>query len=141
MFKMIVAISLMSVIVEMFLSSPGFKKYIKAIMGVFTFLIIVESVFSLEPLDMNFSILDEAQRISEITLSQTERELIYVYENNIREALVENQIEIETLNVECDGNMTIKKIHIKLKDLSYKEKTTALLIERFGLHLSVMEIT
>lgn len=141
MFKMIVGISLMSVVAEMFLSDIKFKKYVRSIIGIFTFVIIIEGVFSLEPLNIDFNMIDEAQRISDITLSQAESEIIKIYENNIKQELKNNQIDVVNINVKCDGNMTVKNIYVKLKNIEYKEKTMTLLVENFGLEKSLIEIS
>ena len=90
MFKMIVAISLISVIAEMFLSGSSFKKYAGVIFGIFILLIIIENVFSIDPVNIDTSILDKAEMITDLTVTEAEKELIDVYEKNIKEELIKS---------------------------------------------------
>ena len=41
MFKILVGMSLITVVAEMFLSGSKFKKYVKSVIGIFAFLIII----------------------------------------------------------------------------------------------------
>ena len=92
MFKMIVAISLISVICEMFLSGNSFKKYISVVFGIFVLLIIIENIFLLDPVNIDTSILDKAEMITDLTVTEAEKELIDIYEKNIKEELFKNNI-------------------------------------------------
>lgn len=138
MFKMIVAISLISVIAEMFLSGSTFKKYVGVIFGIFILLIIIENVFSIDPVNIDTSILDKAEMITDLTVTEAEKELIDVYEKNIKEELIKNNIKVSDVNVRCDSNLTITKIKIELNDKKEKDSVLRILTESFGLDINII---
>ena len=140
MFKMIVAISIISVVSEMFFKDGKFKKYIGAVIGIFVLLIIVEGIFSIDPVSIDTSVLDKAEEISGLTLAKAEKELIEIYENNIKEELFKNNIEVLDIYVRCDSDLTITKIRIKLNDINEKNAVLNILTENFGLDISLIEI-
>ncbi len=139
MFKMIVAISLISVIAEMFLSNSNFKKYIGAIIGIFVLLIIIENVFLMDPVNIDTSVLDKAEIIADLTVTEAEKELIDIYEKNIKEELLKNNIKVSDVYVRCDTNLTITKIKIELNDLNEKNAVLKILTENFGLNTDIIE--
>lgn len=138
MFKMIVAISLISVIAEMFLSGSSFKKYAGVIFGIFILLIIIENVFSIDPVNIDTSILDKAEMITDLTVTEAEKELIDIYEKNIKEELIKNNIKVSDVNVRCDSNLTITKIKIELNDQKEKDSVLRILTESFGLDINII---
>lgn len=140
MFKMIVAISLISVICEMFLSGSSFKKYISVVFGIFVLLIIVENIFLLDPVNIDTSILDKAEMITDLTVTEAEKELIDIYEKNIKEELLKNNISVLDVYVRCDSNLTITKIKIDLKDKKEKDKVLRILTESFGLDTNIISV-
>lgn len=140
MFKMIVAISLISVICEMFLSGSSFKKYISVVFGIFVLLIIIENIFLLDPVNIDTSILDKAEMITDLTVTEAEKELIDIYEKNIKEELLKNNINVLDVYVRCDNNLTITKIKIDLKDKKEKDKVLRILTESFGLDTNIISV-
>ena len=140
MFKMIVAISLISVICEMFLSGSSFKKYISVVFGIFVLLIIIENIFLLDPVNIDTSILDKAEMITDLTVTEAEKELIDIYEKNIKEELLKNNINVLDVYVRCDNNLTITKIKIDLKDKKDKDKVLRILTESFGLDTNIISV-
>ena len=140
MFKMIVAISLISVICEMFLSGSSFKKYISVVFGIFVLLIIIENIFLSEPVNIDTSILDKAEMITDLTVTEAEKELIDIYEKNIKEELLKNNINVLDVYVRCDNNLTITKIKIGLKDKKEKDKVLRILTESFGLDTNIISV-
>ena len=140
MFKMIVAISLISVICEMFLSGSSFKKYISVVFGIFVLLIIIENIFLLDPVNIDTSILDKAEMITDLTVTEAEKELIDIYEKNIKEELLKNNISVLDVYVRCDSNLTITKIKIDLKDKKEKDKVLRILTESFGLDTNIISV-
>ena len=140
MFKMIVAISLISVICEMFLSGSSFKKYISVVFGIFVLLIIIENIFLLDPVNIDTSILDKAEMITDLTVTEAEKELIDIYEKNIKEELLKNNISVLDVYVRCDNNLTITKIKIDLKDKKEKDKVLRILTESFGLDTNIISV-
>lgn len=140
MFKMIVAISLISVICEMFLSGSSFKKYISVVFGIFVLLIIIENIFLSEPVNIDTSILDKAEMITDLTVTEAEKELIDIYEKNIKEELLKNNINVLDVYVRCDSNLTITKIKIDLKDKKEKDKVLRILTESFGLDTNIISV-
>ena len=140
MFKMIVAISLISVICEMFLSGSSFKKYISVVFGIFVLLIIIENIFLLDPVNIDTSILDKAEMITDLTVTEAETELIDIYEKNIKEELLKNNISVFDVYVRCDNNLTITKIKIDLKDKKDKDKVLRILTESFGLDTNIISV-
>lgn len=140
MFKMIVAISLISVICEMFLSGSSFKKYISVVFGIFVLLIIIENIFLSEPVNIDTSILDKAEMITDLTVTEAEKELIDIYEKNIKEELLKNNISVLDVYVRCDNNLTITKIKIDLKDKKEKDKVLRILTESFGLDTNIISV-
>lgn len=140
MFKMIVAISLISVICEMFLSGSSFKKYISVVFGIFVLLIIIENIFLLDPVNIDTSILDKAEMITDLTVTEAEKELIDIYEKNIKEELLKNNINVLDVYVRCDSNLTITKIKIDLKDKKEKDKVLRILTESFGLDTNIISV-
>ncbi len=140
MFKMIVAISLISVICEMFLSGSSFKKYIRVVFGIFVLLIIIENIFLSDPVNIDTSILDKAEMITDLTVTEAEKELIDIYEKNIKEELLKNNINVLDVYVRCDSNLTITKIKIDLKDKKEKDKVLRILTESFGLDTNIISV-
>ena len=140
MFKMIVAISLISVICEMFLSGSSFKKYISVVFGIVVLLIIIENIFLSEPVNIDTSILDKAEMITDLTVTEAEKELIDIYEKNIKEELLKNNISVLDVYVRCDSNLTITKIKIDLKDKKEKDKVLRILTESFGLDTNIISV-
>lgn len=140
MFKMIVAISLISVICEMFLSGSSFKKYISVVFGIFVLLIIIENIFLSDPVNIDTSILDKAEMITDLTVTEAEKELIDIYEKNIKEELLKNNISVLDVYVRCDNNLTITKIKIDLKDKKEKDKVLRILTESFGLDTNIISV-
>ena len=140
MFKMIVAISLISVICEMFLSGSSFKKYISVVFGIFVLLIIIENIFLSDPVNIDTSILDKAEMITDLTVTEAEKELIDIYEKNIKEELLKNNISVLDVYVRCDSNLTITKIKIDLKDKKEKDKVLRILTESFGLDTNIISV-
>lgn len=140
MFKMIVAISLISVICEMFLSGSSFKKYISVVFGIFVLLIIIENIFLSDPVNIDTSILDKAEMITDLTVTEAEKELIDIYEKNIKEELLKNNINVLDVYVRCDNNLTITKIKIDLKDKKEKDKVLRILTESFGLDTNIISV-
>lgn len=140
MFKMIVAISLISVICEMFLSGSSFKKYISVVFGIFVLLIIIENIFLSDPVNIDTSILDKAEMITDLTVTEAEKELIDIYEKNIKEELLKNNINVLDVYVRCDSNLTITKIKIDLKDKKEKDKVLRILTESFGLDTNIISV-
>lgn len=140
MFKMIVAISLISVICEMFLSGSSFKKYISVVFGIFVLLIIIENIFLLDPVNIDTSILDKAEMITDLTVTEAEKELIDIYEKNIKEELLKYNISVLDVYVRCDSNLTITKIKIDLKDKKEKDKVLRILTESFGLDTNIISV-
>lgn len=140
MFKMIVAISLISVISEMFFKDGKFKKYIGAVVGIFVLLIIAEGVLSIDPVSIDTSVLDKAEEIAGLTVTKAEKELIKIYENNIKEELKKNNIAVSDIYVRCDSNLTITKIKIELNSIDEKNTVLKILTENFGLDINIIEI-
>ena len=140
MFKRIVAISLISVICEMFLSGSSFKKYISVVFGIFVLLIIIENIFLSDPVNIDTSILDKAEMITDLTVTEAEKELIDIYEKNIKEELLKNNISVLDVYVRCDNNLTITKIKIDLKDKKEKDKVLRILTESFGLDTNIISV-
>ena len=141
MIKMIIAISLVSVVGEMLLSGSSFKKYVRAVIGVFTFLVIIESVFSLNPTDITYGLSDYAEQLSDLTLAEAEIKLIEQYEQNIKETLNKNNVDILGVNVKCDGNMTIRRIDVKVNDSAYEKEIIRILVSDFGVDENIIKVT
>lgn len=141
MFKMLVGISFMSVISELLLSDGKFKKYLRAVIGIFTLLIIVEGVFGLKSIEFDDSLLREAERIADETTYSVNAEILEKFEKNIEDELKNNGIETEKVNVKCDRKMNITKIKVQLNDFNDRDKVIGLLAEKFGIDTAIIELT
>ena len=130
MFKMIVEISLITTVSELFLSGSSFKKYIRSAMGIFLLLIIIENIFLVKPVIMENTFLEEATRLSEGILSKASKEIIDTYEENIEKTLLNNGVEVSDVKVTCDSNLTILKVKIVVPNNLHKETIKTVLTKQ-----------
>lgn len=141
MFKILVGMSLITVVAEMFLSGSKFKKYVKSVVGIFAFLIIIEGVFSLEYKGLDDDLIKKAESIAQDVITKSEENIMDTFKNNIKNTLLNENIEVIRLDIRYDKNLVIKKISIKLKNRKDEKKAEEILLNNFGIDFNLINIT
>ena len=122
MLQALIGLSFLSVMTEVFLVQNRFKKYIQTLSGCLALLVLLQSVFSLGEIQMDYGLLEEAQRSAEMEHSimedQLQKEALLLVEKRIREALLNRGIVVQKVRVEFEGQYEIKKITLSFQDAS-----------------------
>lgn len=138
MLKMLVGLSLASVVCGLLLDGGSYKKYVNSILGVVTLLVIIEGVFSLEPIKNMDSFFTEAESSAKLVLSETEREIASLYEENIKKQLEASGYEVFKVSVFLNSKMELKSLHITVRDKA--EDITDILEEKLGINPQLVKI-
>ena len=133
MFKILVGMSLLSVVVEFFLSDSRFKKYIRAIVGILFLSVIIEGVFSTSVFDDCDSLIREAEKLSERTVLTLEKEIVDEYESDIKRLIEESNIKVENVKVRCDENLILKSVNIRITEAEDEKKVNEILKNEMGI--------
>ena len=140
MFKMMVGISLMMVVAELFLSESSFKKYVRSIIGVLVFAVIVEGIFSVSIDFDKDSLLEEAERLSDKTLSLAESDIANEYETQIKTRLERDNICVLDVHVRCDMHLNLTSITVTLEKKEDEKKARNILVSEFGIDEKIIII-
>lgn len=138
MFKMLIGISFITIFCDLILSQGSFKKYVRGIVGIFAFLVILEGIFSSKLYTIDTAFLDEAYEISDMTTKKAQNEIVSVYENNIKKELENNNIEVIKVEVKCDDSLTIESVNIALKDVNKINDAIKVISEKFAIEKSLI---
>ena len=144
MFKMLIGITFLTVIADVLLTDSSYKKYIKSIIGIFTLAIIVQGIFSLEDIKIDYSVIDRIEKQVEdnmyILEEDIKNEMINNLKRNITSGLLKYDIKITEISINCDENLNIVNMVIRLKNKADKEKTIRILTEEFHISETVIDI-
>ncbi len=140
MLKILVGLSLASVMGELFFGGGNYKKYVNAILGIFTLLVIIEGVFSLEPVKDINEFYNEAEKITNLTLSEAEKEFAAEYGENIKNKLISQGIPVSGVKVSLSSSLELKNINIYVKENELGTEIIRVLDESFGINPEVVKI-
>ena len=144
MFKMLIGITFLTVIADVLLTDSSYKKYIKSIIGIFTLAIIVQGIFSLEDIKIDYSVIDRIEKQVEdnmyILEEDIKNEMINNLKRDITSGLLKYDIKITEISINCDENLNIVNMVIRLKNKADKEKTIRILTEEFHISETVIDI-
>lgn len=144
MFKMLIGITFLTVIADVLLTDSSYKKYIKSIIGIFTLAIIVQGIFSLEDIKIDYSVIDTIEKQVEdnmyILEEDIKNEMINNLKRDITSGLLKYDIKITEISINCDENLNIVNMVIRLKNKADKEKTIRILTEEFHISETVIDI-
>lgn len=144
MFKMLIGITFLTVIADVLLTDSSYKKYIKSIIGIFTLAIIVQGIFSLEDIKIDYSVIDRIEKHVEdnmyILEEDIKNEMINNLKRDITSGLLKYDIKITEISINCDENLNIVNMVIRLKNKADKEKTISILTEEFHISETVIDI-
>ncbi len=140
MLKMLVGLSLASVMSELLLSGGSYKKYVNAVLGVFIILVIIEGVFSLEPIKDINTLYSEAEELTRLTLSEAEREIVTEYEENIKNMLLAKNFLITDVKVFLNSSLELKNLNIYVESKGVKNDIIRILEEELGINPNLVKI-
>lgn len=121
MLKILVGLSLASVVCELLFGGGSYKKYVNALLGVITLLVMLEGAFSLEPAaDIN-ALIEEADKVTKLTLSEAEKEIALTLSENIKNQLINSGFSVTKVNVFLKASMELDKITIRVKGACDKD--------------------
>ena len=140
MLKILVGLSLVSVVCELLFGGGSYKKYVNALLGVITLLVMLEGVFSLKPLkDINV-LFEESDKVTKLTLSEAEKEIALTLSENIKKQLINSGIPVTKVNVFLKASMELDKITIRVKGAYDKDALISELCEKNGVDPELVKI-
>ena len=144
MFEMMIGITFLSVIADIILTDSNYKKYIKSVIGIFTLTVIVQGVFNLKDIKVDYSIVDEieikANENVKLLEEDIKKEIVSDLENNIILNFAKKEIRVKELSVNIDENMNLISVVIIPENESDKEKITEILITEFSIPNEIIVI-
>ncbi len=140
MLKILVGLSLASVMGELLFGGGSYKKYVNAILGIFTLLVIVEGVFSLEPIKDVNKFYNEAEELTKLTLSEAEKEIAEGYEENIKNKLVSDGFSVSDVKVFLNSSLELKNLNIYVNEKGMDRDIIKALDESFGINPNLVKI-
>ena len=109
-----------------------------------TLAIIVQGIFSLEDIKIDYSVIDRIEKQVEdnmyILEEDIKNEMINNLKRNITSGLLKYDIKITEISINCDENLNIVNMVIRLKNKADKEKTIRILTEEFHISETVIDI-
>ena len=109
-----------------------------------TLAIIVQGIFSLEDIKIDYSVIDRIEKQVEdnmyILEEDIKNEMINNLKRDITSGLLKYDIKITEISINCDENLNIVNMVIRLKNKADKEKTIRILTEEFHISETVIDI-
>lgn len=137
MFEMMIGITFLSVVADIILTDSNYKKYIKSVIGIFTLAVIVQGVFNLKDIKVDYSIVDEieikANENVKLLEEDIKKEIVNDLKNNIMLNLSKKELRLKELFINIDENMNLISVVITPENEANKEKIVEILITEFSI--------